>query len=54
MLFKGEEALLLDKLAGIARAVPIRHFEVQRAGLEEIFVELVKAERTNTEQDAAS
>jgi ABC-2 type transport system ATP-binding protein len=53
MLFKGEEALLLDKLAGIARAVPIRYFEVQGAGLEEIFVELVKAERTSAEQDAA-
>jgi ABC-2 type transport system ATP-binding protein len=53
MLFKGEEALLLDKLAGIARSVPIRHFEVQGAGLEEIFVELVKAERTNTEQESA-
>jgi hypothetical protein len=27
--------------------VPIRHFEVQGAGLEEIFVELVQTERTN-------
>jgi len=54
MLFKGEEALLLDKLAGIARTVPIRHFEVQGAGLEEIFVELVKAERTAAQDEAAS
>ncbi|MFZ5875676.1 MAG: ATP-binding cassette domain-containing protein [Nitrospirota bacterium] len=54
MLFKGEETQLLDKLAGIARTVPIRHFEVQGAGLEEIFVELVKAERTNTHNEAAS
>ncbi len=54
MLFKGEEALLLDKLAKIAATVPIRHFEVQRAGLEEIFVELVKAERTDAERQAAS
>jgi hypothetical protein len=51
MLFKGEEALLLDKLAKIAAAVPIRHFEVQGAGLEEIFVELVKTERNKGEPE---
>jgi ABC-2 type transport system ATP-binding protein len=52
MLFKGEEAQLLGKLAEVAAAVPIRHFEVQGAGLEEIFVELVQTERSH--RDAAS
>lgn len=41
LLFKGEEALLLDRLAHLSRVVPIRHFEVRGAGLEDIFVELV-------------
>jgi ABC-2 type transport system ATP-binding protein len=50
MLFKGEEAQLLGKLAEVAAAVPIRHFEVQGAGLEEIFVELVQTKQT---EDAA-
>jgi ABC-2 type transport system ATP-binding protein len=51
MLFKGEEAQLLGKLAEVARTVPIRHFEVQGAGLEEIFVELVRTERTKGEPE---
>jgi ABC-type multidrug transport system ATPase subunit len=41
LLFKGEEALLLGRLADLSRVVPIRHFEVRGAGLEDIFVELV-------------
>lgn len=52
MLFKGEEASLLDKLAGISRSVPIRHFEVRGAGLEEIFVELVEAKGIGHEHEA--
>lgn len=49
LLFKGEEAFLLDWLAGISRSVPIRHFEVRGAGLEDIFVELVGAKGTSPE-----
>jgi ABC-2 type transport system ATP-binding protein len=41
LVFKGEEALLLGRLADLSRVVPIRHFEVRGAGLEDIFVELV-------------
>jgi ABC-type uncharacterized transport system ATPase subunit len=41
LLLKGEEAFLLEKLAGLSRQIPIRHFEVRGAGLEDIFVELV-------------
>lgn len=41
LLFKGEETLLLHRLADLSRVVPIRHFEVRGAGLEDIFVELV-------------
>jgi ABC-2 type transport system ATP-binding protein len=52
MLFKGEEAQLLGKLAQIATTVPIRHFEVQGAGLEEIFVELVQTKYTEPLEDA--
>jgi ABC-2 type transport system ATP-binding protein len=46
LLFKGEETLLLERLAAISRSVPIRHFEVRGAGLEDIFVELVGATDT--------
>lgn len=42
MLFRGEEASLLGRLAEIARVVPISQFEVRGADLEEIFVALVK------------
>lgn len=45
MLFRGEEASLLGELAGIAKTVPITHFEVRGADLEEIFMTLL-AERT--------
>jgi ABC-2 type transport system ATP-binding protein len=41
LLFKGEEALLLGRLADLSRVAPIRHFEVRGAGLEDIFVDLV-------------
>jgi ABC-2 type transport system ATP-binding protein len=54
MLFKGEEAHLLDSLAAVARIAPIRHFEVQAAGLEEIFVELVRTEGAGSQPEAAS
>ncbi|MEW6683255.1 MAG: ABC transporter ATP-binding protein [Nitrospirota bacterium] len=53
MLFKGEEAQLLGKLAEVARAIPILHFEVQGAGLEEIFVELVQTKHTGPQEDGA-
>jgi ABC-2 type transport system ATP-binding protein len=47
LLFKGEEATLLDRLAELSRSVPIRHFEVRGAGLEDIFVELVGPKDTD-------
>jgi ABC-2 type transport system ATP-binding protein len=43
-LYKGEEARLLGALADLSRVVPIRHFEVRGAGLEDIFVDLVGKE----------
>ncbi|HEU4503253.1 MAG TPA: ABC transporter ATP-binding protein [Nitrospira sp.] len=51
LLFKGEEALLLGRLADLSRVAPIRHFEVRGAGLEDIFVDLVgeKAPRREPE-----
>ena len=42
MLFLGEEAALLGKLAELARDVPIAQFEVRGPSLEEIFVTLLK------------
>jgi ABC-2 type transport system ATP-binding protein len=42
MLFRGKEASLLGELADIARSVPITHFEIRGADLEEIFMALVK------------
>lgn len=42
MLFRGEEASLLEKLAEISKATPIIHFEVRGPNLEEIFVALLK------------
>jgi len=42
MLFLGEEAALLGRLAELARAVTITQFEVRGPNLEEIFVKLVK------------
>jgi ABC-2 type transport system ATP-binding protein len=42
MLFRGKEASLLGELADIARSVPITHFEIRGADLEEIFMALVR------------
>ena len=42
MLFRGKEAWLLGELADIARTVPITHFEIRGADLEEIFMALLK------------
>jgi ABC-2 type transport system ATP-binding protein len=42
MVFKGEEASLLGKLADISRDAPIAQFEVRGPSLEEIFVSLVE------------
>jgi ABC-2 type transport system ATP-binding protein len=42
LVFHGEEAALLEKLAGVARATPILEFEVRRPTLEEVFVTLVE------------
>jgi hypothetical protein len=54
LLFKGEEAFLLEKLAGLSRQIPIRHFEVRGAGLEDIFVELVGKKEPVSEPAAGS
>jgi ABC-type multidrug transport system ATPase subunit len=53
LLFKGEEALLLDRLAELSRSCPMRHFEVRGAGLEDIFLELVGATESSAEMEAA-
>jgi len=42
MVFQGEEASLLGKLADISRDVPIVQFEVRGPTLEEIFLSLVE------------
>ncbi len=42
MLFRGEEAALLSRLAEISRETPILQFEVRAPTLEEIFVTLVE------------
>ncbi len=42
MLFRGEQTSLLEKLAEISRSTSITQFEVRGAGLEEIFLTLVK------------
>jgi hypothetical protein len=42
LLFRGEEAKLLERLADISRAVPITEFEVRGADLEQVFVALVR------------
>lgn len=54
LLFKGEEALLLGRLAELSRVVPIRHFEVRGAGLEDIFVELVGEKELLLEPETGS
>jgi ABC-2 type transport system ATP-binding protein len=45
MVFQGEEASLLGKLADISRATPILQFEVRGPTLEEIFIALMKESR---------
>lgn len=42
MVFHGDEAFLLAKLADVSRTMPILQFEVRAPTLEEIFVTLVK------------
>jgi len=45
MVFHGEEASLLGKLADISRNTPILQFEVRGPTLEEIFIKLMKEAR---------
>jgi ABC-2 type transport system ATP-binding protein len=45
MVFRGEEASLLGKLAEISRDTPILQFEVRGPTLEEIFIKLMKEGR---------
>ncbi len=45
MVFQGEEASLLGKLADISRDTPIAQFEVRGPTLEEIFLSLVEKSR---------
>jgi ABC-2 type transport system ATP-binding protein len=45
MVFHGEEASLLGKLAEISRETPILQFEVRGPTLEEIFIRLMKEKR---------
>jgi len=45
MMFQGEEASLLAKLADISRVMPILQFEVRGPSLEEIFLTLMKESR---------
>ena len=45
MLFHGEEAALLGRLADISRDTPILQFEVRGPSLEEIFIGLMKETR---------
>lgn len=45
MVFQGEEASLLGKLAEISRNTPILQFEVRGPTLEEIFITLMKEAR---------
>jgi len=45
MVFHGEEASLLGKLAEISRETPILQFEVRGPTLEEVFIALMKEKR---------
>jgi ABC-2 type transport system ATP-binding protein len=45
MVFQGEEASLLGRLADISRDTPIAQFEVRGPTLEEIFLSLVEKTR---------
>jgi ABC-2 type transport system ATP-binding protein len=45
MVFQGEEASLLGRLADISRDTPILQFEVRGPTLEEIFITLMKETR---------
>jgi hypothetical protein len=45
LVFRGEEAALLERLADLARLVPITGFEVRGADLEQVFVALVEEQR---------
>lgn len=52
LLFKGEESMLLERLAELSRTVLIRHFEVRGAGLEDVFVALVGDAAARREAEA--
>jgi ABC-type uncharacterized transport system ATPase subunit len=45
MVFQGEEASLLEKLADISKDTKILQFEVRGPTLEEIFIALMKETR---------
>ena len=53
LLYKGEKARLLGTLADLSRLVPVRHFEVRGAGLEDIFVDLVGKQEDRRGPEAA-
>jgi hypothetical protein len=45
MVFRGEEASLLGRLAEISRDLPVTHFEVRGSTLEEIFITLMEEQK---------
>jgi ABC-2 type transport system ATP-binding protein len=53
LLFEGEEASLLGRLADISRSAPITQFEVHGPDLEEIFLTLLKEPRRSHDERTA-